>query len=844
MKTKKKIRLLFFLATAMMLITVDIYPCSTVLLKNKNSLLVCRNLDTPVNLPGYLCVNKRGEIRTPLELPIENCHKLPWTVKYGSVSFTAMGRGFSDGGMNEKGLVIEEMSLPSTDFLIDSDHTYLTSPQWVQYQLDNFTTVEEVIDNLDLILPIGWVWHFFISDKNGNSASIEFMNGELIVHKEKNMPYQCLSNSLYSESHEFYNSLSDQNTPIILDRQSDQDNSLDRFAIAVQKSKKFANIKPQESVDYAFGLLSSIAGTKGYAKRSIVYDINNLAVYFRTDSNSAVRKLYFKELNFNSDNLYLDITKSYQGNINKELAKCTVEKELDLHNELANLLSTFFKPTDEFPNLGVSFITYLDKTYDYIISSKLNSELKEKYIKLDNYLKEFYSIYDLPGFAIGVIKNDQIVFAKGYGYQDIEDEKPMTFKSTFHMASISKTFVATAIMQLHESGKLNIDTPIVKYLPYFKLNDDRYKNLTARQLLNHTSGLADYHDDSKFEWNKPQHDDETAERFVRNLNKRKLYKPVNNFAYSSISFDILPDLIAKVSGLTFEEYIKNNILQPLEMKNSTFFKNEVCAKLATQPYELETDSYKFSPTKYYPYNRMCAGSGTLHSNVYEMFNWCSAYLNKGRFKNKEIINTDSYNMMLQPHAKFDWIGLGWFLKDYRGKNAIGHSGSDIGFSLRHTIVPEESLAVIALSNSQVFPSETMAESVLDIILGYEPSIIKQPVSIPFREKLATQNLDSAIVEFQHLKQNKKSDYDFSPYNIGIIAVRQMQQGKVDLSIDLLNFLIGEYPKANSILYYYRGLAHLKKGEKRLAINDFNKVIELNPSDIRAMEILDEISIDN
>ena len=377
MKTKKKIRLLFFLVTAIMLNTVDIYPCSTVLLRNKNSLLVCRNLDTPVNLPGYLCVNKRGEIRTPLELPIKNCHKLPWTVKYGSVSFTAMGRGFSDGGMNEKGLVIEEMSLPGTGFLIDSDYTYLTSPQWIQYQLDNFATVEEVIDNLDSILPLGWVWHFFVADRNGNSASIEFMNGELIIHKEKNMPYQCLSNSPYSESHEFFNSLSDQNTPIRLDRQSDQDNSLDRFAIAVQKSKKFANIKPRESVDYAFELLSSIAGTKGYAKRSIVYDINNMAVYFRTESNSAVRKLYFKDLNLNSDNYYLDITKSYQGNINKELAKCTVEKELDLHNKLANLLSTFFKPGDEFPNLGVSFNTYLDRTYEYIISSKLNSQPEE-----------------------------------------------------------------------------------------------------------------------------------------------------------------------------------------------------------------------------------------------------------------------------------------------------------------------------------------------------------------------------------------------------------------------------------------------------------------------------------
>ena len=352
MKTKQKIKLFIIMSTIMMLSVANVFPCTTVLLKNKNSLLVCRNLDASVDLPGYLYINIRGEKRTPLILPIPNCHSTSWIVKYGSVTFTAMGRGFSDGGMNEKGLVIEEMSLPDTEFLIDSNHTYLTSPQWIQYQLDNFSTVDEVIDNLGSILPIGWVWHFFVADKNGNSASIEFKKGKLIINKEKDMPYQCLSNSPYSESVEFYKSLDNQNIPTELTRQSDQDNSLDRFVLAAQKSNEFDNIKPQESVDFAFDLLSTIAGTKGYAKRSIVYDIKNQAVYFRTDSNSAVRKLNFKNIDFNSYNQFLDITLGYKGNIENLLVPCTLESELDFHNKLVNLLSTFFEPTDEFPNLG------------------------------------------------------------------------------------------------------------------------------------------------------------------------------------------------------------------------------------------------------------------------------------------------------------------------------------------------------------------------------------------------------------------------------------------------------------------------------------------------------------
>lgn len=379
MKTKQKIKLFIIMSTIMMLSVANVFPCTTVVLKNKNSLLACRNLDASVDLPGYLYINIRGEKRTPLILPIPNCHSTSWIVKYGSVTFTAMGRGFSDGGMNEKGLVIEEMSLPDTEFLIDSNHTYLTSPQWIQYQLDNFSTVDEVIDNLDSILPIGWVWHFFIADKNGNSASIEFEKGKLIINKEKDMPYQCLSNSPYSESVEFYKSLDNQNIPTELTRQSDQGNSLDRFVLAAQKSNEFDNIKPQESVDFAFDLLSTIAGTKGYAKRSIVYDIKNQAVYFRTDSNSAVRKLNFKDIDFNSYNQFLDITLDYKGNIENLLAPCTLESELDFHNKLENLLSTFFKPTDEFPNLGIDFSTYIDRTYDYYISSKLNPNLQQKY---------------------------------------------------------------------------------------------------------------------------------------------------------------------------------------------------------------------------------------------------------------------------------------------------------------------------------------------------------------------------------------------------------------------------------------------------------------------------------
>ena len=159
--------------------------------------------------------------------------------------------------------------------------------------------------------------------------------------------------------------------PERLSKHSDQDNSLERFAIAANKSTAFNTIKQDESIEYAFNVLSSIAGNEGYAKRSIIYDLRNQVVYFRTDLNIKVRKLFLDDLDFDTINQYLDLTNDCEGNIFKLLKVSKLETDLDLHNRLENLLLTFFKPNDEFPNLNISVGIYLDELKNYYINSEL-----------------------------------------------------------------------------------------------------------------------------------------------------------------------------------------------------------------------------------------------------------------------------------------------------------------------------------------------------------------------------------------------------------------------------------------------------------------------------------------
>ncbi len=147
---------------------------------------------------------------------------------------------------------------------------------------------------------------------------------------------------------------------------------------------------------------------------------------------------------------------------------------------------------------------------------------------------------------------------------------------------MSKPFVATAIMQLVERGAMSLDAPVTDYLPYFKLSGTEYARITIRQMLNHTSGMPDVED---YEWDRPQFDEDAAERYVRSLeNEAMIAAPGELWRYSNMAFDTLGDVIAKVSGQSFESYVKENILDPLGMTASTFLQPDVPEELRTPPH--------------------------------------------------------------------------------------------------------------------------------------------------------------------------------------------------------------------------------------------------------------------
>jgi CubicO group peptidase (beta-lactamase class C family) len=338
--------------------------------------------------------------------------------------------------------------------------------------------------------------------------------------------------------------------------------------------------------------------------------------------------------------------------------------------------------------------------------------------RLDAVLTRAVAEQHIPGLAIGVVQNGKLVYGRGFGVMEIgKPDKPVTTQTLFHMASITKPFVATSVMQLWEQGKVDLDAPIKKYVPYFQLSDARAASITVRQMLTHTSGMPDVED---YEWNKPQYDEGALERYVRSLTDQKLrWDPGTKFAYSNMAYEVLGDLVAKVSGQSFEDYVAVHILQPLAMTSSTLLLRKADpAKLAAGHTRRTAGGMKV--VTHYPYNRAHTPSSNLHSNVDDMARWAMANMNRGDLDGHRILKDSTYDVMWKPHAQRTEsarVGISWFLTEVQGEKAVMHNGGDDGFATRLVLFPERRTAVFYMLNCDACKPGVFDGAVLAAALG-------------------------------------------------------------------------------------------------------------------------------
>ncbi|MBD3920388.1 beta-lactamase family protein [Paenibacillus sp. PR3] len=410
--------------------------------------------------------------------------------------------------------------------------------------------------------------------------------------------------------------------------------------------------------------------------------------------------------------------------------------------------------------------------------------------QLHEMLTEFATQEQMPGLSVGIVKDNRVWFVGEYGTADLSTCTPVERSTLFHQASVSKTFVASAVMQLVERRQVDLDAPVSQYLPYFTIDDERYYRITVRQLLNHNSGMPDEDD---YGWGRPEYDEQSLERYVRGLSDRKLLSdPGEKFAYSNIGFEIVGDLIAKVSGMSFEQYMRTYILEPAGMRSSSFLKQEVETQLSSPHVLGAANGYGVSVSDIFPYNRAHGPSSTLYTNAEDMCQCMLMHLNRGVAENgNEVLQPDSYDTMWKPHAATGFalvnaqVGLSWFIGEYNGQRILSHTGWDTGFLSNLFLLPESNIGIVVMTNCEYLWMDNVSYPIIDWMLGSNIKHIKRSAAHAIAAVAASAGVDEAVAEYQRMQMNEPDRYYTAEYQFIQIADAMKWRGHREDAVRIL-----------------------------------------------------------
>jgi len=289
-------------------------------------------------------------------------------------------------------------------------------------------------------------------------------------------------------------------------------------------------------------------------------------------------------------------------------------------------------------------------------------------------------------------RNGDVLFKKGYGFADIENKLKVDINTKFRIGSITKQFIATGILKLQEAGELNVQDKLSKYIPEFPRGDE----VTIHHLLTHTSGILSF-------TGRPGFIDSVANKVEAQTLMDSImswdytFNPGDDISYNNSGYFILGQVIEKVSGKWFGDYLQDEIFTPLNMNNTGVYINETPPEHEAKGYTIEDGNYVLALN----WNMSWAGgAGALYSTVEDLFLWNEAVFN-GKILSKESVKAAHTPVKLnngEVASKMTY-GYGWGIGELRGKQVIAHSGGLHGFISNLIRIPDENLTVLALTNT-------------------------------------------------------------------------------------------------------------------------------------------------
>jgi CubicO group peptidase (beta-lactamase class C family) len=349
------------------------------------------------------------------------------------------------------------------------------------------------------------------------------------------------------------------------------------------------------------------------------------------------------------------------------------------------------------------------------------------YAEIESFVQDEMAAQRVPGLALGIVENDRIVYIRGFGKAD-DSGQAVTPETPFIIGSVAKSFTALAIMQLVEASKIDLDAPVQRYLPWFRVADEKASaEITVRHLLNHTSGISTktgrtYQGDGDTS-------DTALEQAVRRLKSAGLTAPVGSkHQYSTINYSVLGLIVQTVAGRSYESYVQTKIFYPLQMQNS------YTSEAAARPAGLATGyNYWFGRPRAanLAYNRGLVPAGYLISSAEDMTHYLVSQLNSGRYNGASVLPPGGISELHRPAVQTPKegtsYGMGWFVGPLNDIPVIHHQGETFNFHANVVLIPQRREGVVVLMNAEnsldLFTNGrmgTIAAGVTSLLEGQEP----------------------------------------------------------------------------------------------------------------------------
>ena len=341
----------------------------------------------------------------------------------------------------------------------------------------------------------------------------------------------------------------------------------------------------------------------------------------------------------------------------------------------------------------------------------------------------------LPGIAVGVVSDQELVWATGFGFADVKAKLAMTPATKFRMASHSKLFTAIAMMQLREEGKLRLDDPVEKYLPWFKAKPagDDDGTITIEQLLSHSSGMQREAGDHWTSFNFPTED----ELRLQYSDRKAAFAPSVRWKYSNLAYSVAGLVVEQVTGQKWADYVGRNIFQPLGMSSSSVDKN--VAGL-TVPYGRRMPDGSREVLPFVDARGMAAATG-ITSNVEDMAKFVSANFRRGARGGEQVVSSGSWREMHRVRSvEESWTsgsGLGYDISRINNRTWVGHGGGYPGNTTQTLMQLDDRLGIIVLTNTNDSnPSDIARQLIATVGVAVAKAAAKQPSVVAWDDSWA------------------------------------------------------------------------------------------------------------